>query len=246
VVVYDERPTPIFTTSDIKVASVYSIDGQLGVNEGNISASPGLFVDQRPRIAARNVQAGLTTDAMILFDRDDAGDYDAYATGYDIPFGGPVGSFCAGDGTGTACPCDNNGAAGRGCASSANPNGALLSVAGAASINGDDMVLTATGLPATATCLFFQGTGQSNAGAGLPFGDGLRCASGVVTRLGIKTASSGSASYPQGTDVEIHVQGLLPAAGGLRYYQGWYRNSASFCTASTFNLTNGVRVQWIP
>lgn len=42
------------------------------------------------------------------------------------------------------------------------------------------------------------------------------------------------------------MRGMVPAAGAVRYYQGWYRNAAAFCTASTFNLTNGLRVQWIP
>jgi len=26
----------------------------------------------------------------------------------------------------------------------------------------------------------------------------------------------------------------------------WFRNSAAYCTASTFNLTNGLRVTWLP
>jgi len=32
--------------------------------------------------------------------------------------------------------------------------------------------------------------------------------------------------------------------GSLRHYQVWYLNAAAFCTASTFNLTNGVSVTW--
>lgn len=31
---------------------------------------------------------------------------------------------------------------------------------------------------------------------------------------------------------------------GWRYYQVWYRNSASFCTGGTFNLSNGVAIDW--
>jgi hypothetical protein len=35
--------------------------------------------------------------------------------------------------------------------------------------------------------------------------------------------------------------------GCIRTYQCWYRNADPlFCTASTFNLTNGVEVTWIP
>jgi hypothetical protein len=36
------------------------------------------------------------------------------------------------------------------------------------------------------------------------------------------------------------------AVGDVRTYQCWYRNAAVFCTASTFNLTNGGQVTWIP
>jgi hypothetical protein len=32
----------------------------------------------------------------------------------------------------------------------------------------------------------------------------------------------------------------------VRYYQLWYRDSVSYCTAATYNLTNGVQVQWMP
>jgi hypothetical protein len=29
-------------------------------------------------------------------------------------------------------------------------------------------------------------------------------------------------------------------------YQVWYRNASAFCTPATFNLTNGLRVTWVP
>ncbi len=35
-------------------------------------------------------------------------------------------------------------------------------------------------------------------------------------------------------------------SGGNRTYQTWYRNAAAFCTASTFNLTNGTAIAWTP
>lgn len=38
----------------------------------------------------------------------------------------------------------------------------------------------------------------------------------------------------------------VPAAGGTRYYQLWYRDTATFCSASPFNLSNGIRVVWVP
>lgn len=157
-----------------------------------------------------------------------------------------VASFCAGDGTGTACPCGNSGGAGRGCANSVTASGALLASSGLPVISSDAFVITASGLPATATGLYFQGTTQTASGAGAAFGDGLRCASGSVARLGTKTAASGSSSYPVAGDPAISVRGAIPSAGATRVYQCWYRNSATFCTASTFNLTNGLRATWLP
>ena len=38
--------------------------------------------------------------------------------------------------------------------------------------------------------------------------------------------------------------GRRVAAPGLRYYQTYYRNSASYCTAATFNLSSGQAVLW--
>jgi len=153
-------------------------------------------------------------------------------------------SYCAGDGSATNCPCSNLGATGRGCRNSFPTFGAQLAGDGLASVADDDVVLTSSGMPASSSALFFQGTAQQNAGLGSMFGDGLRCVGGAVIRLGTKTASGGVASYPTVGDASISVRGLVPPAGGVRYYQAWYRNAAAFCTVSTFNLTNGVQIAW--
>ncbi|MBL8863368.1 MAG: hypothetical protein JNK02_15340 [Planctomycetes bacterium] len=150
--------------------------------------------------------------------------------------------FCFGDGSGTACPCGNAGSIGNGCANSLNPLGANLTATGTASVAADSVVLTASGMP-NSTCLFFQGTTQL---AGTAFGDGLRCAGGTVVRLGTKLNAAGASSYPTGSDPSIAVKGLIPAPGGTRTYQAWYRNAAVYCTSSTFNLTNGVSIAWNP
>jgi hypothetical protein len=148
------------------------------------------------------------------------------------------------DGAGAiACPCGNAGSAGRGCANSVVAIGTLLNGVNSPSVLGDSYSLVASGLPTTSTCLFFQGT--TNPAAAI-FGDGLRCVAGTVIRLGSVTASSGNAVYPQSGDPRISVRGLIPAGGGQRFYQAWYRNAASFCTASTFNLSNGIAVHWGP
>ena len=153
-------------------------------------------------------------------------------------------SFCAGDGTGTACPCGNNGSAGNGCANSIVAAGGALATTGLPSIATDTLVIVGSNMP-NSSALYFQGTSQAGGGAGSVFGDGLRCAAGSVIRLGTKQNASGGSQYPAAGDLTIAVKGLN-SAGAVRDYQCWYRNAASFCTVSTFNLTNGVQVTWQP
>jgi hypothetical protein len=153
-------------------------------------------------------------------------------------------AYCFGDGTGTACPCANSGASGNGCASSVNPSGANLTTSGSPSIGADTLVLLGSGMP-DSSALYFQGTTQSGGGLGVPFGDGLRCVAGTIVRLKTVTNVGGSSQYPQAGDPSVSVKGMI-LAPGIRTYQVWYRNAAAFCTASTFNLTNGVEVSWQP
>jgi hypothetical protein len=87
---------------------------------------------------------------------------------------------------------------------------------------------------------------MSNGGMGVPFGDGKRCVTGAIARIGLKSHVSGSVSYPELGDASISVQGHVPFAGTTRYYQAWYRDPATFCTSDTFNLTNGIAVYWAP
>jgi hypothetical protein len=153
--------------------------------------------------------------------------------------------FCFGDGTATVCPCGNAGTAGNGCASSVNPSGANLTGMGNAQVSNDTLSLQGTGM-SNSNCLYFEGTTQLNGGLGTVFGDGLRCAGGAVVRLGTKTNVGGSSQYPVGADLPVSQKGMVPAGGGTRTYQCWYRNAAAFCTPSTFNLTNGLEVTWTP
>jgi hypothetical protein len=162
--------------------------------------------------------------------------------------------FCAGDAVTphTACPCGNNSAAGanEGCLSSVSLTlGGKLraqSTGGVASISADTsgsntVTLLGTQM-ANSSCLYFQGTAMQNSGNGSPFGDGLRCAATSVKRLGTKTNVGGISQYPVAGDQPISVKGAVTV--GLRTYQAWYRNAAAFCTASTFNLSNGLSITW--
>ena len=161
---------------------------------------------------------------------------------------GAVGvGYCFGDGTGTACPCGNVGVAGNGCANSVNVNGAHLEAQGAASVANDTVILRGSGMATTGTCLYFQGTTRLGAGGiGVVFGDGIRCAGGTIIRLGTKANVGGASQYPTAGNQSVSARGLVPAAGGVRTYQVWYRNAVAFCTASTFNLTNGLEITWAP
>jgi hypothetical protein len=57
--------------------------------------------------------------------------------------------------------------------------------------------------------------------------------------------AGGASSYPAAGDLPISLKGAVTAPG-LRFYQTWYRNAASYCTPSTFNFTNGLVVLWNP
>ncbi|MCY2960771.1 MAG: FG-GAP-like repeat-containing protein [Planctomycetota bacterium] len=157
-------------------------------------------------------------------------------------------NFCFGDGTGAACPCGNSSPVGNqeGCLSSLGTGGRLRTT-GIARVLApfDNFTLIGTGMP-NSSALYFQGTAQQSSGNGSPFGDGKRCAAGSVLRLATKINSSGASQYPVVGDLPISIKGAIPMGGGTRYYQVWYRNAAAFCTASTFNLSNGFRVTWIP
>jgi hypothetical protein len=155
--------------------------------------------------------------------------------------------FCFGDGTGTPCPCGNPGLPGRGCENSFGTGGGLLAGSGSARIGTDTLLFTASGLPDTASALFFQGDGVLGNGNGVVFGDGLRCAGGTIGRLAIRSAVGGVATLGQPAgDLPISVLGQIPPEGAVRNYQAWYRNTAAFCTPAGFNLTNAVRITWIP
>lgn len=153
--------------------------------------------------------------------------------------------FCFGDGSGAACPCGNNSAVGakEGCLSSLG-FGAKLHAIGIASLSNDTVRLVGTQMP-DAPVLYFQGTNRLVGGAGVSFGDGLYCAGGVITRLGLKINAGGTSTLPGPGDPSLSARGLITAPG-LRTYQGWYRNATTFCTAATFNLTHGLEVQWVP
>ncbi|MCY2958909.1 MAG: hypothetical protein NTY35_01995 [Planctomycetota bacterium] len=154
----------------------------------------------------------------------------------------PGSRFCPGDGSVTACPCGNLGILGHGCANSVTTDGAVLTATGTASLANDTVSLLGAGMP-NSSALYFQGTAQQSSGAGVAFGDGLRCVAGSIVRLGTKSNVAGASQYPSAGDLRVSVRGLVTTPG-TRHYQVWYRNAAAFCTSSTFNLSNGWTLTW--
>lgn len=149
---------------------------------------------------------------------------------------------CSGDGTGTPCPCGTNGPAGQGCPNSAGGSARLRAI-GTASTTADTLRLSVTGAPEGYTTFFFQGSTLTNGGAGVVFGEGLRCVSGTVARLGPKTQSFSFAFYPEVGDTPISVRGKV-APGQTRHYQAWYRDSPGLCGPPAPNMSNAVTITW--
>lgn len=158
---------------------------------------------------------------------------------YELVVSGTGTAYCFGDGTGTPCPCGNAGGADAGCANSTGV-GATLVASGQAKVDEDTLVLTASGLPAPSFGLFYSGINQPQGGAGLPFGNGLRCVAQGISRLQTVSTAAGTVSTSIGLAA---ADGVVP--GETRNYQFWYRDTAAGTTCvDLFNATNGVSIDW--
>jgi hypothetical protein len=160
---------------------------------------------------------------------------------------GPGTLYCFGDGSVAPCPCHNSGQLEHGCENSASTGGAVLASAG--HTHPDTVVLAVMHELPSALSIYLQGDASL---APVPFGDGLRCAGGSLKRLYVQNASGGVGSVPAPGDPPISTRsaelGDPIAPGSVRYYQTYYRDpNPSFCpspTGNTWNVTNGVRIQW--
>ena len=161
-------------------------------------------------------------------------------------------AFCEPGASGVlVCPCGNPPTGvGRGCNNSSATGGASLSAAGDASLGADSLVFSTAGEKPTATSVVLQG---SAANSGAVFGQGVRCVTGTLKRLYVKTAVGGSITAPVVGDPRVSVRsaalGDVIAAGTSRYYGVYYRDPVVLggCpAASTFNITNQLAVYWVP
>jgi hypothetical protein len=178
---------------------------------------------------------------------------DAYLAQWAIPTGcgAPGNPICEpGAGGVIVCPCGNAPSAnGLGCNNSSNTGGAQLAATGIARLSYDTVEFTTSGEKPTATSIVLQGDNES--AAGVSFGQGVRCVAGALKRLYVKSATAGSITAPQGTDLHVHARsaslGDPIAPGTHRYYGVYYRDPTVLggCpAASTFNITQQLDVLW--
>lgn len=164
-------------------------------------------------------------------------------------------SICEGGSPGVArCPCSNPPAsAGSGCDNSSATGGAFLTASGVPLLSSDTLVFTTSRQTPTGTSVVMQGDVEVSGGA--IFGQGLRCASGVLKRLYVRIASGGSVSLPDvaGGDSSVSARsaelGDPIQPGQDRWYLVYYRDPVvlgSCHASSTFNATQTGRVTWSP
>ncbi len=236
---------PAFSYDELKLSEYFVSGGKLAIAQAYEDVfSLGLSY-RVSKVAASNTNpSGPNRFLIVSHLRQNDTDYDISASRWESTVGGTATAYCFGDGSGTPCPCGNQGAPGHGCGNSNVSDGARLGASGLFSIAAGDTVLTVDFMTATQPCLIFQGT---SALSGTVFGEGLRCAGGFNTRLAIRTSDvGGSVSFPGPGDPTLAAQGAVPAEGAMRTYQVWYRDPTSFCNSSNYNLSNGVRIQWAP
>ena len=158
-------------------------------------------------------------------------------------------AFCAGDGSAGACPCGNSGAVGHGCENSAGTGGASLTASGSASLSADSVQLTCSGELPTAPSIVLQGSAVVGP---IPFGDGLRCAGGLLKRMYVKSAVGGVVHAPQTGDLSLSARsaalGDPLSLGATRILQVYYRDpSTAFCPSpagNAFNVSNAIAIAW--
>ena len=170
-------------------------------------------------------------------------DLDVVATRFLYPRSDFLADYCYGyteAGNPARCPCGNDSpiTSGGGCLNSIGTWG-QVGMIGAFSASAATQTISFSGVPPGGPALVFQGTGIFSFGLGTAFGDGRLCVGGTLDRLGVGFAGS------TGNGALIFVP-VNVSAGVTRHYQAWYRDAATFCTSSTFNLSSAFGTVWQP
>lgn len=67
---------------------------------------------------------------------------------------------------------------------------------------------------------------------------------GSITRLGVVFDDPSGASQFPAAGFSLSLIGGVPYSGGKREDQVWYRDAATYCTSTKYNLTNALEVTW--
>ncbi|MFN0243103.1 MAG: hypothetical protein ACKVWV_09460 [Planctomycetota bacterium] len=240
-VAYHEEFEPDQGDYDVFASDLRVVGNSLQLAQTHMTLGFSTSWEGIPRMASAAGSGGPNKRFMVAFHKNlFAGHSDIMGALVDTYEGGTWSYFCKGDGSAGACPCGNNGFPAHGCANSANAAGALVTLNGTPSTVNDTAVLSVSGVPAVALCIFEQ-SAPANPSV---FGDGLGCIGAGMIRIATKSATAGAVSYPVGSELALHNKGGVSFDGGTYGYQAWYRNSASFCTSAAFNITNGVLIRW--
>ena len=152
--------------------------------------------------------------------------------------------FCFGDGTGSACPCGNQGNPGHGCNNGNGTSGGVnlasanLVVETGGLNPGDGTVdLIARGFDPTTTptVIPIRATTTNNDGLGSFLADGLICIGRPVVRLKTRQAIGGV----------FQLSAVHMAGPGEYFYQLVYDDpTRGFCSSETINTSNALSITW--
>ena len=101
-------------------------------------------------------------------------------------------------------------------------------------------MLSSHGATPGAVGIFFQGNNSLGGGAGVSFGDGLRCTGGGVIRLEVAVIDLNGDSN---TTINVPVRGGV-VGGETKRYQFWYQDPLTTPCGGGFNLTNAIEIVW--
>lgn len=128
------------------------------------------------------------------------------------------------------------------CTSTVNSSGAAASIAalGSPSLAVNNLRLEATDLPTSSFGIFFYGDNAAQ----VPFGNGFRCVTGSIRRLGPAALSSASGELARDIDNLALPAGDVFMAGSTRRFQCWFRDQPA--GGHQFNLSDGIAITFAP
>ena len=160
---------------------------------------------------------------------------------FSLPLG--TSQFCFG----SDCPCGNDHTFG-GCLNSTGESGRLSSC-GSVSVTADDLVLTASRLPASTLTLLGMGYGRTS----IPWGDGRLCiGDGGVGRFRFRTClADGSGTILEGPGLVAATHAGFDTPGHITFGQTWnfqffYRDGGTAACGGGLNTTNALAATFEP